>query len=146
MNNSILKIYALAVCFTSLMCAAITGGFFLYNIVKITAPELTISPYRLEAYGMHGPYLPPVARAGPLSEGSGAIYAPGVGLANAYENEPKLTEKEILAVRAEARNAVISTHVLEAKQGLIQQGIILLIVAVLYGAHWRLAKRITQES
>ncbi len=145
MNNPILKIYALAVCFTSLMCAAITAGFFVYNIVKITAPELTIAPYRLEAYNLQRLHRPPVNRAMPLNE-SGAIYNPGVGLASAYENEPKLTEKEILDLRAEARNTVISSHILEAKQSLIQQGIILLIVAILYGAHWRLAKRLTQSA
>ena len=45
-----IRIYALAVCFVSIICVAITSGFALYNLITLMAPEVTIDPSRLQSY------------------------------------------------------------------------------------------------
>ena len=39
-----IRFYALAVCFVSVICIAITTGFALYNLMTLAAPQLTIDP------------------------------------------------------------------------------------------------------
>ncbi|HAK50742.1 MAG TPA: hypothetical protein DCM54_02390 [Gammaproteobacteria bacterium] len=39
------RIYALAVCFASMMCIAISSGVALYDVVQYTAPKLTVDVY-----------------------------------------------------------------------------------------------------
>ncbi|HEY9161535.1 MAG TPA: hypothetical protein VIS94_10660 [Desulfomonilia bacterium] len=43
--KSKLEIYALAVCFTSVVCLVISVGIAGYNIIEIINPELTIGSY-----------------------------------------------------------------------------------------------------
>ncbi|MBT6042373.1 MAG: hypothetical protein HOH14_02640, partial [Gammaproteobacteria bacterium] len=52
-----IRIYALAVCFVSLLCAAITSGFALYNLISLVAPSATIEPSRVQFYSSNEAFL-----------------------------------------------------------------------------------------
>ncbi len=45
MKKSRLELYALAVCFIIVVCFVVAIGVAIYDIVKITAPEFTLSSY-----------------------------------------------------------------------------------------------------
>ena len=52
MKTSILEIYALTVCFATLMCFAICLGIGLYDIVQINFPEFTSANDPTDDYWM----------------------------------------------------------------------------------------------
>ena len=52
-----IRIYALAVCFVSIICVAITSGFSLYNFITLVAPEFTIEPNRLQSYSSNAVFV-----------------------------------------------------------------------------------------
>ena len=144
MNNKTIKIYALAVCFASLMCGAIVAGFFLFNMIKVVAPEATIDPNTIRYYSSNEAFRnspfssararPPFARA-----------PPGI-ITNYPTDTPELSKEEIENIRLQQLNAVLSNHAFRARQGIILQTIIMLISLVLFIVHWKLAKKLTLES
>lgn len=151
MNNGTIKIYALAVCFASLMCGAIATGFFLFNILKIVVPEATIAPDTIRYYSSNevfrnSQFYSARARAIPLAIAPGAIMMPPLPTTNDPSDTPKLSEEEIEKLRLQQRDAVLSSHTFRARQGIILQIIIILISLVLFIAHWKLAKKINNES
>jgi hypothetical protein len=50
MKKSIVEIYALAVCFATIVCFVISLGIGLYDIVEITNPEFTMKSYAYEKH------------------------------------------------------------------------------------------------
>ena len=150
MSNGYLKIYALAVCFASLMCGAITIGVFLFNIVKVVAPEATIDPNTISYYSSNeafrnSPFSSARARPLPYAIASGGVIAPRALIMNDQTNTPELSEEQIENLRVKQLNAMLSNHKFRARQGIIQQAIIILISLVLFIAHWKLAKKLTHK-
>ena len=146
-----MKIYALAVCFASLMCGTIVTGLLLYNIVKIVAPESTIDPNTLHYYSSNEAYRNSpfsAARIGypPIAIASGRVFAPPVTITNAQTNTPELSEEEIEKQRLQQLDSVLTGHKFRARQGIIQQSIIMLLSLVLFVAHWKLAKKFNRDS
>ncbi len=151
MNNGIMKIYALAVCFTSLLCCAITASFFLFNMVKLIAPEATIDPNMMHYYASreayrNSPYFPARARPAAFALGPGGVIMPPAPARNDPTNTPELTEEEIDKLRLQQLDSVITRHTFQARRGVILQIIIMLISMGLFTVHWKLAKKLTQES
>ena len=151
MNSGTIKIYALAVCFASLMCGAIATGFFLFNMVKVVAPEATIDPNTIRYYSSNeafrnSPFYSARAGSVPFAIAQGHMIAPPVPIMINPANTPELSEEEIEILRLKQLNAVLSSHKFRARQGIILQTIIMLISLVLFIAHWKLAKRLTRES
>lgn len=148
-----MKIYALSVCFASLICCAITTGFFLFNIVKIVAPEATIDPNTMRYYTSseafrNSPFYSVRANPRPFAMGMGPVdvILPPAQLRSSPTDTPELSEGEIDKLRLQRRDAVISGHTFRARQGIILQTIIMLISLVLFAGHWKLAKKLTHES
>jgi len=151
MSNGSIKIYALAVCFVTLVCGAITTGFIVFNAVKIVAPTLTINPAQLNGYDNNM-----VFRASAINTGNGGqpaydfvgpqglpaamLGAPGLSHSG-VRPVPKLSEEAVAKQRQERQARVIAGHVFLAKQGLILQAIIISICIILYLWHWKLAAR-----
>ena len=137
-----IRIYALAVCFVSVICVAITSGFALYNLVSLALPDLTIGPYRIQGLtsneefrASQGYYYP---RPAPFVAGP-----EGTTLA-IDQNNPlaSMSDAEITALREQRLANEYRLHRLEAVQGLLREAIIILISSVLFFVHWRLAKTI----
>ena len=138
-----IRVYALAVCFVSILCAAITAGFALYNLVTLAAPSLTIEPSRIDYYRSNavftstpGPYFPRM----PIPQ---AINESGTSQALAMQNPfADMSEAEITALRQERLQTELDNHSSRARLSLLRQGIIILISSILFFVHWRLAKNI----
>lgn len=54
--KSKLEIYALSVCFASVVCLIISFGIAGYSIIEIFKPELTMTPYEYDRYQTNDNY------------------------------------------------------------------------------------------
>lgn len=147
-----MKIYALAVCFASLLCGAITGGVFIYNLVKISFPEATIDPALIRHYSSNeefrrSPFYPHrAALVGFAANGRyPALPIPEPGLREEPPEAPVLSDDEVKTMREKGLRDMLASHQFRARQGLIFQTIILLISAALFAIHWHLAKKFNHE-
>ena len=50
MKKSLLEIYALAVCFVTVICFSIVLGIGLYDILEMSNPEMTIKSYQYQKH------------------------------------------------------------------------------------------------
>lgn len=148
-----LRFYLLAVCFVAMVCAAITAGMVFYGLVKIAAPELTLDSWSYSAHQS----LENFARSqfNPANTPRTALFAPGSGSARAIaldhaglvtdpaqSQEPQtLSDEELEKLRQASFQQVLSNHRRNALQDLIRLSIVLLVSAVLFYTHWRMAKK-----
>lgn len=109
--RSLVQVYALTVCFCSLMCFVIALGIGGYDMVEVAAPELTLPTY---PYGAAGGTFPDGKSPSP---------------------------DEIIAAEAEQRRLAIRHQTQSALQSLIFIGIVCAIDVVVFAIHWRLARR-----
>ncbi|MDA0789641.1 MAG: hypothetical protein O2780_09320 [Proteobacteria bacterium] len=119
-----IRIYALAVCFASMMCIAISSGIGLFDVVQASMPGYTVSAHQ---YGA-GVYA---ASARMMIRDDGALVQP-----------PRLTEEELKAQQAEYRKLAIEQERHGAIRSLLQILTILVVSIPLFFVHWRLAKRL----
>jgi len=146
MHNGSLKIYALSVCFATLLCGAIATGFFLFNLIKIVAPEATIDPSTLSIYSTNeafrnSPFNPANGRPAAFAIAPSGAMMNQLPPAFAPADDQALGEEDIEKLRLSRLNSIISNHQFRARQSLILQSIIMLICAALYLSHWKLAKK-----
>ena len=129
MDHAITRIYAMLVCFVSIVCITITTGVALYNLVSLTAPELTISPYRYE-HLQTGDF--PGGRPGAIMNPRSELIAPRA--------EP-LSEAELAEFRDRQMQIMLESERRSAVSSLIRLAIILIVTIPLYYVHWRLAQK-----
>ncbi len=137
MNNGIIKIYALSLCFVSITCGAITAVFLIYNLIKYSIPESTIDPNQLTAYSSNEEFRksissPPIAIPGAFTGPVSGSFAPS--------EARNYTDKEITKMRNKKHQETLVSHKFQAKQGITLQIIIMLTCITLYLPHWKLAK------
>ncbi len=151
-KNSSYKIYAFAVCFVTLMCGAITMGVVLYNLVTLSAPELTLDSHsynahqsidafrRSQFYGYGGPF--------PALMGGGPFIRRGVPLVNesdvSSDESSDISDADLDELRVKSYESVLLGHRRSAIQSIIRSSIIVLISLSLFFMHWRLIKRNNQ--
>ena len=144
------KIYALAVCFASVLCITISLGVGFFDLVQLGYPKLTMTSYEVE--GLHsnasfrrsGQYLHPMSRAAAmqpmlLNEGGAPAIAKGMAV-------EALSEKEITRLREQRMTQVIDNVRHDARRSLIQILVILLVSGPLFFIHWRLARKLAALS
>ena len=121
MKKSILEIYALAVCFVTVVCAAVAVGIGVYNIIEIAAPEFTLWSYEHNRHQSNEAFFRD-------AEGEGQ------GLSEEAKTKRRL-DSYAIAVGAERRNGV---------QSLVMVSIVFVIDAFVFGGHWILARRVRE--
>ena len=148
MSRTLTRIYALLVCFVTVVCITITTGMALYQIVKIVAPELTMRPHQHrylmtdEAY--RRAFYPPGVYSNPelmeIPENSHTqsaviMQTPATGQQEAPSDEQiaELRKKEWDALMENERRFSIAS--------LIRLTIVLLVACPLFYVHWRIAQR-----
>lgn len=150
MKNTSYKIYALAVCFVTLMCSAIVTGVILYNLVKIAAPELTLDAHSYNAhqsidafrnsqfYGFGRP-VPALLTRGAFvgRQGLPVVGGPETGT----DESPAISDDELEILRVKSYEAVLRGQRRGAVQSMIRSSIFLLVSLSLFFMHWRLVKR-----
>ncbi len=119
MKKSLLELYALAVCFVSLVCFVIVLGQGIYDLIEITNPEFTLEAYE---YKKHQ---------------SNEAFFFGKGRLEVEEPTKQRKESYQAALRAEQR---------EGAQSLTMNAIVLVINGLVFVLHWLLARRVRVAS
>jgi hypothetical protein len=119
MKKSILEIYSLAVCFVTIVCAAVTLGIGLYDLLEISNPEFTLPSHQYERH-----------------QTNEAFYRN-----DCKEDGESLTAEEKTKRRLASYEIALKTERRDAVQSLINALIVLVINALVYVGHWRLARR-----
>ena len=138
------EMYALAVCFVTLTCAAITLGVGLYAVVGMAFPTITMNSYeyvQIQQFNSNAAFS------------SGAVpfnIVARSGMAPAYrfgsgegEEAEKLSDEDIERIRERRLDSAIRNERRSSLQSLIRVGIILLVSGTLFFLHWRLAGRVS---
>ena len=124
MKKSIVEIYALAVCFVVLVCAVIAAGIGAYDLVEIASPEFAPPSYQYERHQSNEAFFQVDCEK-----------KSSVNLTEEEKTKQRLASYES-AIKAERRDAV---------QSLIKVMIVLIIDALVFFVHWKLARR-SQEA
>lgn len=152
-NDRSLRIYLLAVCFVAIVCGAITLGMALYGLLKIAIPEITLDTHSFNAHQSlddfrRSHFNPAKTRPAPLFFAGGntahAIAFDPAGRVNNPAPDPDfkpVSDQELENLRQESLQRILSDHQRGALQDLIRLSMVMLVSAVMFFTHWRLARR-----
>jgi len=118
MKKNLLEIYALTVCFASVMFLIVTVAMCLYEAVRITAPSATVSGWTYERSLSDDAFLAtrPQGRAAPEAS-----------------TLPRL--------RSEALKNALDSERHDGLQSFLQSLMYAIVAGVVFWLHWRLARR-----
>jgi len=120
MKKSIVGIYALAVCFVTIVCAVIAAGIGAYDLVEIASPEFAIPSYQYERHQSNEAFFQNDCEK---------------------KNSANLSEDEKTKQRLVSYETAIKAERRDAFQSLIKVLIVLFIDALVFFVHWKLARR-----
>jgi hypothetical protein len=118
MKRTLVEVYALAVCFVTLICFVVALGIGIYDLIQIANPQFTISSYTYDRYQSNKTF----------SE-------------NWPKDKPRPQGEELTRLRKESYQAALRSEKRGAVQSLTQVLIIILIDIVVFVIHWYMAKR-----
>ncbi|MFQ5905308.1 MAG: hypothetical protein ACE5JA_01925 [bacterium] len=118
------QIYAYTVCAVSLIIGIIFFTVGIYGIVKIAAPEFTISRHEWEDVATFQSYKTEWERA---------------------EGAPDLTDQELRMRWQDKKEIAIMGEKRQGAQNLINMIIAFVIIVPLFGIHWRIARSVREE-
>lgn len=118
MKRGLVEVYALAVCFVTLVCFVIALGIGIYDLIQIVNPKFTISSYTYDRHQSNEAFLK-----------------------NWPEDKLRPQGEELTRLRKEGYQAALRSEKRGAIQSLTMVFIIILIDLVVYIIHWYVAKR-----
>ncbi|MBI5026886.1 MAG: hypothetical protein HZC12_09245 [Nitrospirae bacterium] len=124
MKKSILEVYALAVCFATIVCFVIAFGISIYDIVRIANPEFTMSSYE---YNRH--------------QSNDAFWKGSDSCSSGNKKRQRPADEELTKQRLASYQQSIKSEQRDAFQSLTQSVIIFIIAVVVFLVHWRVARR-----
>jgi len=128
MKKTVLEIYALAVCFFTVACMAITLGIAIYDVIQVAVPSFTINNYKFEQHQSNDAFRSQLS---------------------SYDNKdkaPPLSEAEVTKRREESWALSLRSEKHEGAQSLVRILIILIVSAIVFLIHWRIARRSRDNS
>ena len=127
MKKTVLEIYALAVCFVTVVCFVIAFGIALYSLVQIAKPEFTMSSWTYASFQTNDAYW----------DSCGGRYGCGPDEKKRERPpEPELTKK-----REEAYSRALASEQRDGGQSLVKSLIVVLLDLAIFFGHWVLARR-----
>jgi hypothetical protein len=142
------RIYALAVCFASIICIAISTGVGLYDIVQISFPALTMDSYLYQSLQSNEVFRRSHLYTNPMPIYPGTIQSSGSGMARAMslskvpDDDERLSDEDIGERRRQQLATTIDYVRHDAQRSLLQILIILLVSIPLFIIHWRYAQKL----
>jgi len=124
MKKSILEIYALAVCFATVVCFVIALGVALFDVIQIANPEFTLNS---QEYNRH--------------QSNDAFWNNCGQYDSGKKDKKRPTGEELTKRRLESYRQVLQSERRDAFQGITKALIIIIIDIVFFLAHWRIARR-----
>lgn len=126
MKKTILEIYALAVCFATIVCFVVALGVAIYDVVQIANPEFTMNSYEYNRHQSNDAFLMNYSRGYPGQE---------------KEKQQRPPEEELTKQRLESYQQAIKSEQRNAVQSLTTSSIILVIDVIFFLVHWQMARR-----
>ena len=123
MKKSLLEIYALAICFVTIICFAVVLGIGLYDVLEMSNPEMTIKSYQYQKHQSNEAFT-----------------------RNRSKQKEKRSETEITETREKSYSVALKAEQRDAIQSFIRVLIIMLINFIIFLVHWRLAKHAREPS
>ncbi|MFT5755798.1 MAG: hypothetical protein ACI9LM_000510 [Alteromonadaceae bacterium] len=122
--KSKLEIYALAVCFTSMICIVISSAITAYSVISMVVPDITMDSYQYERYQSNDAYWNEIKCCDAEDK-----------------NKPRIGEQELTKKRNDAYIMALSNEKRSGLQSFILSLMFLLSGAVALFVHWVIAKR-----
>ncbi len=135
MDHPFTRIYALAVCFVSIVCITITTGMGLYSVVQIVVPSLSVSPYQQTFYQGRHAAIPQFPQGANIKMEAGGYLPDEAPTKEELELERKAQYKQLLENESQ-----------EGTRSLIRLFIVLIVTTPLFFFHWRLANYTRQST
>lgn len=129
MKRTIVEIYALAVCFTAIVCFVISLGIGIYDIVQIANPGFTLSSCE---YNRH--------------QTNDAFWSDHCNYAKDDDKRIRPQEDELTRTREESLQRALKAEQRDASQSVIRVLIIISINALVFLIHWLIAKRARENN
>jgi hypothetical protein len=124
MKKSILEIYALAVCFATVVCLVIALGVALFEVIQIAAPEFTLNS---QEYNRH--------------QSNDAFWNNCGQYDSEKKDKKRPSDEELTKRRLESYRQAIQSERRDAFQGITKAVIVIFIDIIFFFAHWRIARR-----
>lgn len=122
--KSKLEIYALAVCFASVVVIVISAGIAGYSVLEITIPEITMSAYKYDRF-----------------ESNDAYWKNRSSCSDDSQTDIRPSEDVLTRQRMDAYSSAVSTEQRRGLQSLIRCFMFLLVSGVTLFIHWKIAAR-----
>ncbi|MDD4962352.1 MAG: hypothetical protein PHI11_00385 [Gallionella sp.] len=126
MKKTILEIYALAVCFVSIICFVVCLGVAGYSLVQIAKPDFTMRSYDFDNYQSNDTYWK-------MKEGRGSC-------SKEDKSTIRPSESELTKQRTEAFSLEKASEQRDGEQTLVKTLIVILVDALAFLIHWRIAR------
>ena len=133
MKKSILEIYALAVCFVTVVCFVIALGIGLYSLVQIANPEFTLDSWQYNQHQTNDAFW-----------GVDVTYPMPMGGGEKKKERPP--ESELTKQRLESNERAVKAEQRSGSQSLVKVMIVIFINIAVFYAHWRISKRARSEA
>lgn len=123
MKKSLLEIYALAVCFVTIICFAVVLGVGMYDFLEMAKPEMTLKSYQYQKHQTNEAFTRSWSK-----------------------KKRRPSEEEITKMREKSYSVALEAERRDAVQSFIRVLIIMIIDLVIFLVHWRLGKRARESS
>ncbi len=133
MKKTILEIYALTVCFVTVVCFVATLGVALYSVLEVINPDFTIDSWQYAQHQTNDAYWKRYSEP-PILIGPAGQEIQG-------EKKVRPSESELTKQREASYAEVLSSERRSGAQTLVKCIIILLINTVVFTLHWFIARR-----
>ncbi len=127
MKKSILEIYALAVCFVTVVCFVVALGMAGYSVLEISKPDFTMNSWQYTQHQTNDAFWNGCA---------GGRYCGPDEKKKERPSEPELTKQ-----REDSYSRALSNEQRDGAQTLVKCLIIMLIDAIVFAFHWVVSRR-----
>ncbi len=126
MKKTILEIYALAVCFVTVICFAVCLGVAGYSLIEIGKPDFTMRSYEYNQYQTNNQFW----------KDCGRTYC-----SDEEKKRPRPSEEELTNKRKEAFDRALASEQRDGAQTLVKTLIVILIDIITFVVHWVVARK-----
>jgi len=128
--KSRLEVYALAVCYSALVCLGISAWLGGYAVLKIVKPDLTLSEYQYRGYRNNDEFWDSIKTFGTPED---------------RKLEQRPAEEYLTKRRLESFNRALAHERRHGVQDFTGYAILFSICAISFFVHWRIAHRARSE-
>jgi len=119
MKKTLIEIYALAVCFVTIICFAISLGVGLYDLLEMSNPSFTLKAHQYEKHQTNDAFTKSWKK----------------------KRINKYSEEQITTKREESYRVELTKERRNAMQSFTRMLIIILIDLIIFFIHWKLAAK-----